>query len=42
MTIMPWHRNVQRKGTLTYSAGASLKSGQWATLLDRGVAEFNR
>ena len=26
MTIIPWHRNVQRKGTLTYTAIAGVKN----------------
>jgi hypothetical protein len=42
MTIIPWHKNVQRKGTLAYSVGAGLKGGHWATVLDKAIAEFNR
>ena len=42
MTIVPWHRNVQRKNTLTYSAGANFKGGHWTTVLDRAIAEFNQ
>jgi hypothetical protein len=42
MTIIPWHKNVRRKGTLAYSAGAGLKGGHWATVLDKAIAEFNR
>lgn len=40
MTIIPWHRNVQRKNTLTYSVKAM--GGQWAAVLDKAIAEFNR
>jgi hypothetical protein len=40
MTIVPWHRNVQRKNTLTYSVKAM--GGQWAGVVDKAIAEFNR
>lgn len=40
MTITPWHKNVQRKNTLTYSVKAMGK--QWTAVLDKAVAEFNR
>jgi hypothetical protein len=40
MTIIPWHKNVQRKNTLTYSVKAM--GGQWAAVLDKAFAEFNR
>jgi hypothetical protein len=40
MTIVPWHKNVQRKSTLTYSVKAL--GGQWAAVLDKAIAEFNR
>jgi len=40
MTIVAWHRNVQRKKTLTYAV--KTMGGQWATVLDKAVAEFNR
>lgn len=40
MTIIPWHRNVQRKHTLTYSV--KTMGGHWAAVLDKAVAEFNR
>lgn len=40
MTIVPWHRNVQRKGTLTYAVKAM--GGQWAAVVDKAIAEFNR
>src|SRR3954452_15959581 len=42
MTIIPWRRNVQSKGTLTHAANAGVKGGHWATVLDRAIAEFNR
>jgi hypothetical protein len=42
MTIIPWHRNVQRKNTLTYAVGANFKGGHWTTVLDKAIAEFNR
>jgi hypothetical protein len=40
VTIVPWHKNVQRKNTLTYL----LKSmgGQWTAVVDKAIAEFNR
>jgi hypothetical protein len=40
MTIISWHRNVQRKNTLTYSVKAM--GGQWTAVLDKAIAEFNR
>ena len=40
MTITPWHKNVQRKNTLTYSVKAM--GGQWTAVLDKAIAEFNR
>jgi hypothetical protein len=40
MTIIPWHKNDQRKGTLTYSVKAM--GGQWAAVVDKAIAEFNR
>ena len=40
MTIIAWHKNVQRKGTLTYSVKAL--GGQWTAVLDKAIAEFNR
>ncbi len=42
MTIIPWHRNVQRKHTLTYSVGANFKGAHWTPVLDKAIAEFNR
>jgi hypothetical protein len=40
MTIVPWHKNVQRKNTLTYQVKAM--GGQWTAVLDKALAEFNR
>jgi hypothetical protein len=40
MTITAWHRSDQRKGTLTYSVKAM--GGQWAAVVDKAIAEFNR
>jgi hypothetical protein len=40
MTIIAWHKNVQRKSTLTYQVKAM--GGQWAAVLDKAIAEFNR
>jgi hypothetical protein len=40
MSITPWHKNVQRKNTLTYSVKAM--GGQWTAVLDKAIAEFNR
>jgi hypothetical protein len=40
MTITPWHKNVQRKNTLTYQVKAM--GGQWMAVLDKAIAEFNR
>jgi hypothetical protein len=40
MTIIRWHKNVQRKNTLTYSVKAM--GGQWTTVLGKAIAEFNR
>jgi hypothetical protein len=40
MTIIAWHKNVQRKNTLTYSVKAM--GGQWAPVVDKAIAEFNR
>jgi hypothetical protein len=40
MTIIPWHKNVQRKSTLTYSVKAM--AGPWTKVLDKAMAEFNR
>jgi hypothetical protein len=42
MSIIPWHRNVQKKKTLTYSASPSFKGGHWTTVLDKAIAEFNQ
>jgi hypothetical protein len=40
MTIISWHKNVQRKNTLTYSVKAM--GGHWTAVLDKAIAEFNR
>ena len=40
MTITSWHKNDQRKRTLTYSVKAM--GGQWTAVLDKAIAEFNR
>jgi len=40
MAITPWHKNDQRKGTLTYTVRAM--GGQWTAVLDKAIAEFNR
>ena len=40
MAIVPWHRNDQRKGTLTYLVKGM--GGQWAPVVDKAIAEFNR
>jgi hypothetical protein len=40
MTIVAWHKNVQRKSTLTYAVKAM--GGQWTAVLDNAIAEFNR
>jgi hypothetical protein len=40
MTIIPWHKNDQRKNTLTYAVKAM--GGQWAPMVDKAIAEFNR
>ena len=40
MTIVAWHRNDQRKGKLTYEVRAM--GGQWAAVVDKAIAEFNR
>jgi hypothetical protein len=40
MTITSWHKNDQRKNTLTYSVKAM--GGQWTAVLDKAIAEFNR
>jgi hypothetical protein len=40
MTIIAWHKNVQRKNTLTYQVKAM--GGQWPAVLDKAIAEFNR
>jgi hypothetical protein len=40
MTIVPWHKNDQRKKTLTYAVKAM--GGQWAPMVDKAIAEFNR
>jgi hypothetical protein len=42
MTIIPWHKNVQRKNTLTYSVSANFKGGHWMTVLDKAIAQFNQ
>jgi hypothetical protein len=42
MTIVPWHKNVQKKNTLTYSVSASFKGGHWMTVLDKAITEFNQ
>jgi hypothetical protein len=40
MTIVPWHKNVQRKSTLTYLVKGM--GGQWTPVVDKAIAEFNR
>jgi hypothetical protein len=42
MTIIPWPKNVQRKGALTIAAGKSFKGGHWTTALDKAIATFNQ
>jgi hypothetical protein len=42
MTIIPWPKNVQRKGALTIAAGESFKGGHWTTALDKAIATFNQ
>lgn len=41
MAITAWHKNVQRKNTLTYAVGPKF-GGQWAAVLDRAIVEFNQ
>jgi predicted Zn-dependent protease with MMP-like domain len=42
MTIIPWPKNVQRKGALTIAADESFKGGHWNTALDKAIATFNQ
>lgn len=42
MTIIPWPKNVQRKGALTIAADESFKGGHWTTALDKAIATFNQ
>jgi hypothetical protein len=42
MTIIPWSKAVQRKGTLTVAAAEDIKGGHWTTALDKAIATFNQ
>jgi hypothetical protein len=42
MTIIPWPKNVQRKGALTIAAAEDFKGGHWTTALDKAIATFNQ
>ena len=42
MTIIPWPKNVRRKGALTMRPPRDFKGGHWTTALDKAIATFNQ